>query len=328
MPLDITTPATPALGARHPAVHALRRFSIVLGALAVVTIVGLVVDDRTITGAPAWGKPTKFALSIAIYVLSLSWLLSLLPQHRDRLARIVSTTTITFLSIEIVAIVGSAAFGTTSHFNVSSPVHTAIWATMAVAISLVWIACFAVAIVLMRTQIDDPARRAAIRAAVWISLVGMAVAFLMTGPTGAQLADPQGIAGAHTVGATDGGPGLPVLGWSTVAGDIRVPHFVGMHALQAIPIFAWLLELSATKVALLRDPLLRRSLVWTASVAYLAVLAVLTAQALGGEPVTNPGTTTLVASVTIALAALLTAATAVIRAHNGTPATTNFRSQP
>jgi hypothetical protein len=156
-----------------------------------------------------------------------------------------------------------------------------------------------VALLLFRAPLGDPARSLAIRAGLVIALIGMALAFLMTSPTADQLNSFRGIAGAHTVGLPDGGPGLPLLGWSTVAGDLRVPHFVGMHALQLIPPAALLLELGARRIPLLRGAATRVGLLWILVESYLGALALLTAQALAGQSVVRPDAAVTMWGVTL-----------------------------
>ena len=219
--------------------------AVMLG-LAVVVTVLLFVDPREVTGMPLWAKPLKFAVSIAIYCFTLAWLISLLTVAK-RVGWIAGTVAAAGVVIEMAVILGYAAVGDTSHFNVSTPLHTALWSVMAAGISVVWVMTLLVGIVLFRSRLGDRARSVAIRSGVILGLVGMALAFLMTGPTAQQLADFQGIAGAHTVGLADGGARIPILGWSTESGDLRIPHFIGMHALQLLPLVVIVLELLARR---------------------------------------------------------------------------------
>ena len=81
---------------------------------------------------------------------------------------------------------------------------------------------------------------------------------------------------------------LPLVGWSTVGGDLRAPHFVGMHALQVVPFVGWLASRRN------RWPVARRvALVWTASGSYLGVMGLLAWQALRGQPLLRPDALTL-----------------------------------
>jgi hypothetical protein len=281
-------------------------------ALAVIALVGLVVDPRTITGMPLWAKPLKFSLSVFIYSVTLSWLLGQLPRRR-RLAWWASTVAAAFLAVELIVIYGAAFADTTSHFNVSTPFSAALWSTMAVSIVIVWAATILVAVMLFRADLGDPARSFAIRSGLIIAVIGMGLAFLMTSPTATQLSNFQGIAGAHTVGLADGGPGLPLLGWSTVAGDLRIPHFVGMHAMQVIPIVALVLELGSRRISVLRDGRTRLGILVVIAALYLAVIAVLTVQALSGQSIVHPDAAIATVSIALFLVAGVAAGAIVVR---------------
>lgn len=265
--------------------------------------VAMFVDPREVTGVNVWTKPFKFALSTAIYSVTLAWLVGQLQRLR-RAAWIAGTVAAIGLAIELIIITGFAAVGDTSHFNVTTPLHTVAWAIMAVSISVVWVMTLLVAFALFRNTLGDRARTWAIRAGALIALLGMALAFLMTGPQGDQISNYQGIVGAHTVGVADGGPGLPLLGWSTVAGDLRIPHFIGMHALQVLPLLAIALELGARRTTPLRSEAVRTRLVAIASITYLAVIAIVTVQALAGESIVRPTLPFVVAAGAVVVASV------------------------
>lgn len=267
---------------------------------AVVSVVGILLDPRVILGAPAWAKPLKFSLSILLYTATWAWLIAHLPRWRS-LTRVLGTVIAVTLVVEQVLIVWAAATGTTSHFNVSNGLHTTVWAVMAVSITVMYLCTFVTSAAVLLVRFEDPALTLALRAGVIIALGGIGVAFLMTAPTAAQLSTPDGIIGAHAVGVVDGGPGLPFLGWSTNGGDYRVAHFVGIHALQALPVVALLLRAAAGRVPRLRPPTTRRHLVLTAALGYAAVTVLLTVQAGGGQSVVHPAGTVLLAGGGLAL---------------------------
>src|SRR3954468_8321938 len=97
---------------------ALTAVCVVMLPVFVLSVAGIFLDPRIITGVPAWLKPAKFAISIAIYSLTLTWFYSYLTPG-TRFAKSSAWTTALALLIEIAIIDLQAARGTTSHFNVT-----------------------------------------------------------------------------------------------------------------------------------------------------------------------------------------------------------------
>jgi hypothetical protein len=283
----------------------------------VAALIGLVGDPRVITGAPAWLKPAKFAGSIAIYTLTLAWIFSLIPEF-VRTRRIVGWTTAVTLILEI-AIIGLQAFrGTTSHFNVATPLDTALFAVMGSAIVVQTLSVLAVAVALWRHPFGNDAVGWALRFGIVITIAGASIGGLMTRPTSEQLeaarrGERMTIAGAHTVGDADGGPGLPGTGWSTSHGDLRVPHFVGLHAIQVLPMVAFALA----RLRIRQHARIRLTLI--AAVSYAALLAILLSQALRGQPVLAPDAVTLTCFAVWALGTTIAAASSTLRFRPASP---------
>jgi hypothetical protein len=268
-------------------------------ALVAASLALQMVDPRQVTGAPAWMKPAKFGASVALTAPALAWILAQLPATRwlRRAGVLIATVT----GLELVIITVQAGRGVASHFNNTTPLDTALFATMGLGITLVWLAELFIAVRAFRHGFATPARTWAIRLGLVGALAGGAVGFLMTRPTPAQMEalraqHRSAVVGAHAVGVPDGGPGLPLTRWSTEGGDLRAPHFIGLHALQLLPLFAWALER--------RRRFVPTRVVIAAGVGWLGLIALTLWQALRGQPLVAPDAATLVGLAVLAAGTL------------------------
>lgn len=281
-------------------------FTAAMAVLAVVAGIGLLADSRVLLGAPIWLKPFKFAVSFVFYTVTLAWMLSLLPR-RSRVAERSATVIVAASVVEMAIIVAQVIRGQASHFNESSTLNAVLWRTMGAVIMVLFVAHFVIGIAVLRQRLADRTGAHAVRWGLGLSLIGMLAAFPMVQPTGSL---PEGVAGAHSVGVADGGSGLPVVGWSTTGGDLRIGHFIGLHALQALPLLAMLL---GTRL----DELTRVRLLAVAGTAYGVLTMLMTWQALRGQALLRPDTLTLAAWAALAIGAAT--ATALVLSRRRRP---------
>lgn len=292
-----------------------------VAAMAVTTVVcaaGIALDPRLIQGAPAWVKPTKFALSMGVYGATFLWMLRYVTGH-PRLVRLVARSIALIFTVELAIIVVQTVRGRMSHFNFVTPLDAALYMTVAYTIVVVWLMNLLLMVLLLRQRLPDAALAWGLRLGLLISLVGMSEGMLMTSPTAAQLAaqaagQPLTFIGAHAVGAAEDGPGLPFLGWSTTGGDLRIAHFFGLHGLQALPLLGWLV--SRWRVDWL-GPRPRALLVAIGGLSYLGLVGLLTWQALRAQPLLAPDATTLAALAAVIGATALATGGVLLAAWRG-----------
>ena len=279
-------------------------FSLILLA---ASILGLLIDPRTtaMLETPTWIKSFKFAVSSAIYGLTLLWVLTLTEGRARRIAGIAANVIGWMLTLELVLIVIQGIRAQPAHFNYATPFDTVLWLTMTFGIITMFFGFIVLMFSVWRGIKANPVLAWAMRLGLIVTAFGLVQGFLMTGPNTAQLkALTSGknvtVIGAHTVGGSsitpDNGPSLPLVGWSTTHGDLRIGHFVGLHALQVIPLLG--LWLSRRREQWLRIGH-RLGLVWIGALGFAGLIALLTWQALRGQSIIAPDTQTMLVFATM-----------------------------
>ena len=237
--------------------EALFYFGLVCLVFAIVCLVLTKTSSTQVYNVSAWYKPFKFAFSTVFYAWAMAWFCYYLPNFNLKLF---NWTVIILLGFEIAYIALQAGKGQLSHYNMSTPMYASLYSLMAFAASAVTIYTAYVAYQFFVQPMPQlPVYYLwAIRLGLIIFVVFAFEGFVM----GSKL--------THTIGGADGGPGIPVLNWSTKFGDPRIAHFIGMHALQVLPILSYYL-LKNTKATILL------------SVLYLLLAVFTLVQALKGK---------------------------------------------
>lgn len=264
----------------HPGLY---WFAVAMAGLSVLLVVAALVDDRELLGAPLWFKPLKFAVSFVLYGAALAWMLG---QLREPAMRRTGWVIVVASVIEMLIITGQAARGVRSHFNDDTVADGLLFSVMGATIVVLWLATLAIALRFLREPGRSASAGLAIRLGLGVGLLGMLVGFIMTA------------VGSHAVGVPDGGPGLFLIGWSTTGGDLRIAHFIGMHALQILPLLAaGLAAVAADRF----DETTRGRIVLVVAAGYTALVLLLTWQALRAQPLLAPDAVTLATLTAIVL---------------------------
>lgn len=277
-------------------------------AFALLAFGGLLFDNRLVLNAPVWAKTLKFSLSVLIYGATLLWMLRYLTD-KPRFARFVGRSTGVILMFEMLTIITQAVRGQPMHYNETPGIDVILWRAMTVGIMLLFTFNMAGAIAMARQRMIDPVIGTSVKLGFMLAIIGFGLGFLMSYPNATQMAALQAgetltMIGAHNVNALVDGQTrmLPILGWNMDGGDLRIPHFVGMHGAQLIPLAALLIKRSralatGTKVQLVR----------VATGAYLGLTALVTWQALRDQSIVSPDALTLGALVALIVATLIAA---------------------
>jgi hypothetical protein len=268
-----------------------------------VAITGLAFHHETIAAEQAWSKPFKFSMSLMTYGLTLLSLSRSL-EHQKKLFNMISRAALAGTIVELSAIILQVTRGTTSHFNTATQFDHIMSYVTTSAIMPVAVGMIVLYALLLRQSHLSPIVGTSLRWGFFLAIIGLVPGILMVLPDPVQdLITHHHQFDGHTIGFSDGGPGLPFLGWSTVAGDLRPVHFLGLHALQVIPLLGYLISRVCSTLSTSKQ----QKLLWNAGFVYLFIMLVMIWQALSAESIVAPRSGTLIALCAIILFAFISA---------------------
>ena len=234
--------------------------------LAILLSLYAFINTEEVLGINSMIKPIKFCISTWVYAWTMAYLLFYVNnQKKVKWYSILASFVMIF---ENGVITVQAFRGKTSHFNQSELAGGILYALMGVMI--VWLTTatlnIAIRFILQKTYTISSSFALSIK----IGLI-MFVVFSFLGGYMSAI-------NTHNVGGETGQAGLPFLNWSTLFGDVRVAHFFGIHSLQLIPLFGYMMSSSV------KDESKAKTFIWIGTLFYLSFVCFTMYQALNGLP--------------------------------------------
>jgi hypothetical protein len=226
-----------------------------LVAFSIVPAILLVASGGNVEGDTSWRKPVTFAEAFGLTAVTIAWVMTYLPKRRWIGWPIAVTLAIANTG-EVAWVFLQQLRGVPSHFNEATAFDAGLFSGAGVLIGFATLAIVVVTVWSAFALTAPPSLALAIRAGLLLLLVGMGFGYLMIGN------------GGHTVGQ---------------AGELKLPHALGIHAAQALPLLAWLLLFTrfADRTQLLLTAL--------GILGYAAAVAFSAAQAFSGRPPQDVG---------------------------------------
>lgn len=203
-------------------------------------------DTRTLdNGESVWLKPMRFCLAFGVHLATMTWLGRFSGARASRSPAYAAGLWLQAVTVlvEMACIGVQAARGLHSHFNYATPFDHAVFTIMGLGTAATLLGLLLCAWGVWRAP-AAPITRQLLLGAMALAVMGGLVGVLMVMPTAEQRALLDAGRKLPWIGGvevgTPSGRELPLFAWDLQSGDWRSAHFVGLHALQALPLLAWL----------------------------------------------------------------------------------------
>ena len=233
------------------------------GVFCIILLIVCIVLTKTTTtevqGVNAWFKPLKFAISIGLFSWTMAWYCHYLLNFN---VTAFNWTVIILFGFELAYVTFQASKGQLSHFNFDTPSSAILYSLMGLAVVIVTLFTAYIGFLFFTQSFPNlPSYY------IWAIRLGILI-FVVFSFEGALMSSQM----SHSVGAINDNSNWWIIGWSKTVGDLRVSHFIGMHALQLLPLLSFYI-FKDTKATII------------ISILYAVLATTTLVQALNGKPI-------------------------------------------